>query len=409
MSKAKPHPCAQAHRRRRHPPHPKRPTMSDPIYLDYNATTPVAPQVLDAMLPWLREQFGNPSSAHVFGQRAAQAISTARRQVADLIGARPQEIVFTGCATEANNLALLGAAQALVDSGSAKRHLVLSAIEHPAVMAPAMRLRAQGWEVTVMQVDAWGQVSTDLVQQALRDDTALVSVMHANNEVGTLQPIADIARLTRPRGILLHTDAAQSAGKVPVDVDALGVDLLTLAGHKFYAPKGVGALYVRGGTAMRAVLHGADQEQGLRPGTENVAAIVALGAAAALARDTLAATSAHMLAMRERLQHGLAAAISGLQLNGHPEQRLPNTLHLSFPGVTGRALLAQAGAIVAASVGSACHSEQDAVSGVLAAMGVDAKRAAGAVRLSVGRLTTADEIDRATKGLTAAWQALQSG
>ena len=383
--------------------------MNDPIYLDYNATTPVAPQVLDAMLPWLREQFGNPSSSHVFGQRAAQAVRTARRQVADLIGAKPHEIVFTGCATEANNLALLGAAQALVESGSTKRHLVLSAVEHPAVMAPAMHLRAQGWEVTIVPVDTWARVSTEQVHQALREDTALVSIMHANNEVGTLQPIADIARLTRPRGILLHTDAAQSAGKVPLAVDELGVDLLTLAGHKFYAPKGVGALYVRSGTAMRAVLHGADQEQGLRPGTENVAAIVALGAAAALANDTLAATSAHMLTLRDRLHRGLRAAVSGLQLNGHPEQRLPNTLHLSFPGVSGRALLAHAAAVVAASVGSACHSEQDAVSGVLAAMGLDAKRAAGAVRLSVGRMTTVDEIDRATNGLLAAWHVLQSG
>ena len=379
--------------------------MIDPIYLDYNATTPVAPQVLDAMLPWLREQFGNPSSTHPFGQRAAQALAVARQQVADLIGAQAQEIVFTGCATEANNLALLGAASAL---GTTKRHLVISAVEHPAVMAPALLLREQGWRVTVLPVDRFGRIAPDRLAAALEPDTALVSVMHANNEVGTLQPIREIAHLTRERGILLHTDAAQSAGKVPLDVDELGVDLLALAGHKFHAPKGVGALYVRAGTPIRPVLQGAEQEHGLRPGTENVAAIVALGAAAVLARDSLGTIPAHMRALRERLHEQLATAIPGLLLNGHPEHRLPNTLHVSFPGVSGRALLSEAAAVVAASVGSACHSEQDAVSGVLAAMGADAARAAGAVRLSVGRTTTFEEIERAALGLITAWQRLRT-
>ena len=382
--------------------------MTDPIYLDYNATTPVAPEVLDAMLPWLREQFGNPSSTHPLGRRAAQAVATARRQVADMIGAQPQEIVFTGCATEANNLALLGVTRAVTVSGATERHLVISAVEHPAVMAPAMQLREQGWHVTVLPVDTFGRVSPGQLGEALRPDTALVSVMHANNEVGTLQPIADIAQLTRERGILLHTDAAQSAGKLPLNVDDLGVDLLTLAGHKFYAPKGVGALYVRGGTPILPVLHGADHEAGLRPGTENVAAIVALGAAAALVSDSLGTVPAHMRALRDRLHGHLAAAIPGLQLNGHPEHRLPNTLHLSFPGVSGRALLSAAEDVVAASVGSACHSEHDAVSGVLAAMGADAAHAAGAVRLSVGRMTTAEEIECAARGLLAAWQRLKS-
>ncbi len=379
--------------------------MSNPIYLDYNATTPIAPEVLEAMLPWLRDQYGNPSSSHALGQRAAQAVATARRQVSDLLGAQPQEIVFTACATEANNLALLGVARAVVASGSGKRHLVVSAIEHPAVMAPAMQLRAQGWDVTVVPVDSFGRVSAEQVGSVLRDDTALVSIMHANNEVGSLQPIADIAQHTRQRGIVLHTDAAQSAGKVPLSVDELGIDLLTLAGHKFYAPKGIGALYVRSGIAIRPVLFGADQEHGLRPGTENVASIVALGVAAKLAAESLATTASHLLAMRDRLHHGLAASIPDLQLNGHLAQRLPNTLHLSFPGVSGRALLAEAADAVAASVGSACHSENDAVSGVLAAMGIDATRAAGAVRLSVGRMTTFDEVDRAMEALTKAWHA----
>ena len=377
--------------------------MSAPIYLDHNATTPVAQEVLDAMLPWLREQHGNPSSSHVYGQRAAQAVATARAQVADLIGAQPAEIVFTGCATEANNLALCGVAQAVP---AQRRHLVISAVEHPAVMAPALYLRYQGWEVTALPVDSFGRVSVDDVARALRPDTALVSVMHANNEVGTLQPVAGIAALTRPRGILLHTDAAQSAGKLRVDVDELCVDLLTLAGHKFNAPKGVGALYVRAGTPIRAIVHGADQEHGLRPGTENVASIVALGAAAALASASLPGLSTQLQALRDRLHAQLEAGVSGLQLNGHPNHRLPNTLHVSFPGVSGRALLADAADTVAASVGSACHSEHDAVRGVLAAMAIDAARANGAVRLSVGRTTRTDDIDRAAAALVAAWTRL---
>jgi cysteine desulfurase len=379
--------------------------MRDPIYLDYNATTTVAPEVLDAMLPWLRDQFGNPSSTHPLGRRAAQAVATARHQVADLIGAHPQEIVFTGSATEANNLALLGVARAL---GTARRHLVISAIEHPAVMAPAMFLRDQGWDVTVVPVDGFGRISLEDLEKALRAETALVSVMHANNEVGTVQPICEIARLTRERGIVLHTDAAQSPGKLALHVDELGVDLLTLAGHKFYAPKGVGALYVRSGTPIRSVLHGAEQEHGLRPGTENVASIVALGAAAVAAQRSLPTASEHMREMRDHLHRRLAAAIPELKLNGHPEHRLPNTLHVSFPGVSGRALLGEAADAVAASVGSACHSEHDAVSGVLAAMGADAARAAGAVRLSVGRGTTLDEIERAAEAFVRAWQQIHT-
>ena len=377
--------------------------MPDPIYLDHNATTPVAPEVFDAMLPWLREQHGNPSSSHVFGKRASSAVAAARAQVASLIGAQPAEIVFTGCATEANNLALCGVALTVP---AQRRHLVISAVEHPAVTAPALYLRSQGWDVTLLPVDAFGRVSVDDVERALRPDTALVSVMHANNEVGTLQPVAEIASLTRPRGIMLHTDAAQSAGKLRVDVDELGVDLLTLAGHKFNAPKGVGALYVRAGTPIRSITHGADQEHGLRPGTENVALIVALGAAAALARASLPALTAQLRTLRDRLDVQLQAGVPGLRLNGHPDQRLPNTLHVSFPGIGGRNLLAEASDTLAASVGSACHSEQDAVSGVLAAMGFDAERAIGAVRLSVGRTTQTVDVDKAAEALIAAWNHL---
>jgi len=364
--------------------------MNTPIYLDYNATTPVALDVADAIQPFLDMHFGNPSSSHVYGLSARQAVAEARASVAALIGAQDDEIIFTGSATEANNLALLGVANA---SAHTKRHLVISAIEHPSVIQPALHLREMGWELTVVAVDSYARVDPYAVAAAVRPDTALVSIMHANNEVGTIQSIAEIARLIKPMGVLFHADAAQSAGKIELDVDALGVDLLTLAGHKFYATKGVGALYVRSGTPIKPILFGADQEHGLRPGTENVPLIVGLGAAARLARERLPAATKKLQALRDALHERLAAAIPGLALNGHPTERLPNTLHLSFPGISGRDLLSRVAGQVAASVGSACHSEADAVSGVLAAMGCDADRARGAVRLSVGWMTTPEEIE----------------
>jgi cysteine desulfurase len=326
----------------------------------------------------------------------------ARGDVAALIGARAEEIVFTGSATEANNLALVGVTRALPD----KRHLVISAVEHPAVMKPALYLRNAGWEVTVVPVDATGRVAAEDVRKALRKDTVLVSVMHANNEVGTLQPVAEIARLAKAQGILIHTDAAQSAGKVALDVEALGVDLLTLAGHKFYAPKGVGALYIRHGTPIAPILHGAGQEGGLRPGTENVAFIVGLGAAARLARERQSYSSGRLRSLRDRLHQALLASLPGLQLNGHPEQRLPNTLHVSFPNVSGKDLLDKVAGEVAASVGSACHAHGDQGGGVLAAMGLDSGRTRGAVRLSVGVWTTEEEIDEAASALAKGWARL---
>jgi len=377
--------------------------MSDPVYLDYNATTPVAPEVAEAMQPFLHAQFGNPSSSHDRGQSARAAVFEARCAVAALIGATAEEIIFTGCATEANNLALLGVAAA---TGPEPGHLVISAVEHPAVMQPALHLRQRGWDVSVVPVDGYGRVAPEAVAAVLRPDTALVSIMHANNEVGTMQPVAEIAALTRPRNIRLHTDAAQSAGKIAVNVDALGVDLLTLAGHKFYATKGIGVLYVRAGTPIQAITFGADQERGLRPGTENVPAMGGLGVAARLARERLPEATVQLQHWRDRLHTRLAAAIPGLVLNGHLDERLPNTLHLSFPGVTGRMLLQAASGEVAASLGSACHSEHDTVSGVLAAMGIDTARAAGAVRLSVGMMTTDEDMDRAAAGLIAAWRQL---
>ena len=379
--------------------------MNAPVYLDYNATTPVDPLVAQAIEPYLHQHFGNPSSSHVYGRNAHAAVERARQQVAGLIAAKTDEIVFTGCATEANNLAIRGAARALRDRG---RHVITSAVEHPAVEQPCQRLNDDGWEVTVIPVDSYGRVDPDNLSAALRDDTVLVSIMHANNEVGTIQPIEEIAAITRPRGILLHTDAAQSAGKIPVVVDDLGVDLLTLAGHKFYAPKGVGVLYVRQGTALQPVLVGAGHEAGLRPGTENVPAIAGLGEAARIAAERGPRHSEQLRRLRDQLHTRLAEAIPGLLLNGHPEQRLPNTLNLSFPGADGRDLLAHAAAEVAASVGSACHEDGDAVSGVLGAMGIEADRARGAVRLSLGRTSSDAEIERAAKALIAAWQACVS-
>ena len=378
--------------------------MSPPLYLDYNATTPVAPAVVEAIEPYLREHFGNPSSSHVLGRRTHEAVEQARARVASLIGARVGEVVFTGCATEANNLAILGVSRALQARG---RHLITSAVEHPSVSQPTAHLRAEGWEVTVLGVDAYGRVSPEALAAALREDTVLVSVMHGNNEVGTVQPIAELAALARRRGVPFHTDAAQTLGKIPVDVQALGVDLLTLAGHKFYAPKGIGALFVREGTPIASVLFGAGHEHGLRPGTENVPHIVGLGAAASLAQERLPTIAERLCERRDALHRQLAEAIPGLVLNGHPQERLPNTLNLSFPGVSGRELLAGTGS-VAASVGSACHEETDVVSGVLGAMGVEAERALGAVRLSIGEPTRDQEIHRAADDLVAAWQALSS-
>ena len=370
--------------------------MTRPVYLDYNATTPVAAEVVEAMLPYLVEHYGNPSSSHPYGGKAAEAVRDARESVARLLGAAADEIVFTGSATEANNLALLGVARALA---GAKRHLVVSAVEHPAVIEPALHLQSEGWDLSVIPVDAHGRVDPSDIAAALRPDTALVSVMHANNEVGTLQPVAEIAAITKARGILLHTDAAQSAGKIPLNVDALGVDLLTLAGHKFYAPKGVGALYIRTGTPIKPIQFGADQERGLRPGTENVPQMVGLGAAARLARQRLPAATEKLRLLRDALHQRLAAAVPGLKLNGHPTERLPNTLHVSFPGITGGELLSRVDGQVAASLGSACHSGADAVSGVLAAMGCDVNRALGAVRLSVGWMSTPEEMESAATAL----------
>ena len=371
---------------------------SAPIYLDYNATTPIAPEVLEAMLPYLRTHFGNPSSQHGYGAAAHAAIAQARCEVAKLIAADPDEIVFTSGGTEATNHALKGLAFAAMDGD--RRRIVLSAVEHPATLETARVLQRFGFEVVQIGVDRYGVIDLAQLARVLSPQTLVVSLMQANNETGTVQPVAAAAEAAHRHGALLHVDAAQSAGKIAVDVSVLGADLLTLAGHKLYAPKGVGALYVRAGVALENLVHGAGQESGRRAGTENVPYAVALGAACRIAGDGLEANAAHMTAMRDRLWVRLQRELGERAvLNGHPQDRLPNTLNVSFAGCIGSELLT-ALPKVAASTGSACHDGRITVSPVLAAMGIDPTIARGAVRFSVGRSTTGDEIDTAATLVT---------
>ena len=370
-----------------------------PVYLDYNATTPIDPQVVEVMTPYLVEHFGNPSSPHPYGVTAKRAVEEARRQLADLIGCKPNELFFTSGGTEANNTAVKGVAAAHREKG---QHIITSVVEHPAVSEPCEYLRDHGYRITVLPVDRYGQVDPADLQEAITPETILVSIMHANNEVGTIQPIQRIAAIAQQAGALLHTDAAQSVGKIPVRVDELGVDLLTVAGHKLYAPKGVGALYVRDGVQLPKFMHGASHESDRRAGTENVLEIVGLGAAAQLATQELEETTAHLRATRDRLWDGLSAQIDDLQLNGHPKERLPNTLNVSFRGIEVDDLLYELWDDVAASAGAACHSAGVSVSAVLEAMQVRLEYAMGTLRFSTGRMTTMDEIDRAVEAIVAA-------
>jgi cysteine desulfurase len=374
-----------------------------PIYLDYNATTPLDPAVIEAMLPYLRQHFGNPSSTHPYGKLAHDAVEAARRQVAELLGAQPDEIVFTGGGSEASNHAIKGAVFAklhgIFGRWARGAHVITSAVEHPATLQPCAFLKRLGCKVTILPVDRHGLVDPDAVRKALDRGTTLVSIMHANNEVGTIQPIREIAAVAHERGALVHTDAAQSLGKVGVDVGQLGVDLLSVAGHKLYAPKGVGALYVRKGVVLEPLIHGAGHESGRRAGTENVPYVVALGTACALARQGLPEVTERLWRLRERLWDRLRAALGErVVLNGHPERRLPNTLNVNFVGHVGAELLERVPEI-AASTGSACHEGTISQSPVLCAMGVPPEIGRGAVRLSVGRLTTDDDIDRAAAAL----------
>ena len=365
-----------------------------PIYLDYNATTPIAPEVADAMLPFLRGSFGNPSSAHPYGREAHKAVDQARQQVAALLNASPTEIVFTSGGTESNNTVIKGVAEKYQDRG---KHIIVSAIEHPAVLEPCRWLATRGYSITILPVDDLGRVSIHDVASALTPNTILISIMLANNEVGTLQPITEIAELAHRQGVLVHTDAAQAVGKIPVDAKALDVDFMSVAGHKLYAPKGIGVLYIREGLSLPKFMHGASHESNRRAGTENVLEIAGLGAAAELARTTMDETVNYLQAMRDRLWDHLSQQVEGVRRNGDPDHCLPNTLSVSFKGVEANTLLDRIGDRVAASAGAACHADQVEVSVVLQAMAVPLDYAMGTLRLTTGRLTTADEIDEAAK------------
>ncbi len=359
-----------------------------PIYLDYNASTPIDPAVAAAMLPFLDEGFGNPSSGHWASAPAKAALEDARGQVAGLLGCAPDEIVFTSGGSEANNLAIKGTFFALRHKGE---HIVTTQVEHPAILAPCRFLERLGATVTYLPVDATGRVDPESVRRAITPRTILFSVIHANNEVGTIQPIEEAGAIAREHGIRFHTDAAQSVGKIPTKVDTLGVDLLTIAGHKLYAPKGVGALYVRRGVELEPLIHGAGHEQGRRAGTESALLAVGLGTACTLAQDL--APMERVQALRDRFWRALQDRFGDrVVLNGHPEDRLPNTLNVSFVGMIGAEVLARLDG-VAASTGSACHSGRVELSPVLAAMGVPERIGMGAVRFSLGRQTTDAEID----------------
>lgn len=358
------------------------------IYLDYNASTPIAPDVVEAMRTFLDQAYGNPSSGHWAGRPAREAVERARDQVAGLLGCASNEVVFTSGGSEANNHSLKGVAFALRHKGN---HIITSKVEHPATLVPCEYLSKLGYKITHVPVDMHGLVNPDDVRRALTSQTILVSIMHANNEVGTVEPVEEISRITRDRGILFHTDAAQSAGKIPTKVDDLGVDLLSIAGHKLYAPKGIGALYIRRGTPIEPLIHGAGHEGGRRAGTESALLTAALGAAAELAANLEPMT--HVRALRDEFWRQLQVALgSRVALNGHPQHRLPNTLNVSFLGRVGAEVLSRLDG-VAASTGSACHSGHIELSPVLQAMGIAPGIGMGAVRFSLGRATTKDEID----------------
>jgi cysteine desulfurase len=379
-----------------------------PIYLDYNATTPTDPRVVGAMLPYLTTHFGNPSSTHEYGTAPADALTQARERIARLIGARPEEMIFTGSGSEANNLAISGAVLAHTRTGARPAHIVTQTTEHPAVLATCQALhRLHGVQATYLPVDAEGRVDPQELAAAITAHTILVSIMLANNETGTIQPITELARITHEHGALFHTDAAQAVGKIPVDVAALGVDLLTVVGHKMYAPKGVAALHARAGTRLEPLIHGGGQERGMRAGTENIAYAVALGAAAELAAADLAAGEPErQRRLRDDLHHLLTERLPGrVLLNGHPTQRLPNTANLALTQNRGDDILAAAPGI-AASTGSACHAGTTEPSPVLTAMALG-ERARSAVRLSIGRWTTPDDIAQAVTQLAHAATSLK--
>jgi len=359
------------------------------IYLDYNATTPIDPAVAVAMRPFILEQFGNPSSAHVLGRAAREALDAARASVAALIGAAPEEIVFTSGGTESSNWAIKGAARLRESAG---RHMVTTVVEHPATLKPMRALERLGFSRTEVGVDETGLIDPEDIRRAMRPETILISVMHAQNEVGTIEPVAEIGRIARAAGVLFHVDAAQSVGKIPADVREIGADFVSIAGHKMYAPKGIGALYIRRGVEIEPLLHGAPQESGRRAGTENVIMAVGMGKAAELAAEHVKEGS--LQEIRDYFWDRLSATFTDrVVLNGHPTKRLPSTVNVSFPGHVGGEILSKTEG-VCASTGAACHSGDTKPSAVLTAMGLDVGRAVGTIRFSVGRPTRRAEIDR---------------
>jgi len=370
------------------------------VYLDNNATTPLDPRVLDAMLPYLRDKFGNAASRnHAFGWEAEQGVEKARAQVAELIGASAKEIIFTSGATESDNIAIKGVAHMYRDKGN---HLIIQETEHKAVIDPAKFLEQNGFEVTVLGVDKYGMIRLDELKAAMKDTTTLVSIMFANNETGTLQPVAEIGRLCKERDIIFHSDAAQAVGKVPIDVEAMGIDLLSISGHKMYGPKGVGALYVRRKkprVRCEPVVHGGGHERGMRSGTLNVPAIVGLGEACAIAQAEMPEESKRITALRERLWKGLQANLDEIALNGHPDKRLPTTLNVSFLYVEGESLMMGFNDI-AVSSGSACTSASLEPSYVLKALGVGDELAHSSIRFSLGRFTTEADVDHTIRRVT---------
>jgi cysteine desulfurase len=363
------------------------------VYFDYNATTPLAPEVIEAVVRATRDQFGNASSVHHFGQQAKAVLDEARSTVALLIGGDPSEVVFTSGGTEADNFGIRGSAEALEPSG--RRHLIAGAIEHEAVLNTLKALTRRGWRTTLVPVDSTGVASPDRLRELITDDTAVVSVMHANNEIGTIQPIAELARIAHQHGALMHTDAVQSVGKIPVDVRALGVDLLSLSAHKFNGPKGAGALWVKRGTRMQPILTGGKHERSRRAGTENVPAIAGLGVAAHLAAGKMAAEGARVGALRDRLEAGILKGVPGTVVNGAPELRVPNTTNISFDRVEAESLLIALDLDgIAVSTGSACSSGTLEPSHVLRAMGFPAHRTQNSLRFSLGLFSTEEEVDR---------------
>lgn len=366
--------------------------MIPPIYLDYNGTTPHDPEVIAAMRPFFESEFGNPSSSHWYGIGPRRAVEAARAQVASAIGCDPDEILFTSGGTESNNHAVKSVARLMKDQGN---HIITSEIEHPAVLEVCRFLETEGCRVTYLPVDGTGIVRVSDVENVICPETILVSIMHANNETGAIQPIAEIGALAKAKNIIIHTDAAQSVGKIPTDVRKLNVSLLTIAGHKVYAPKGIGALYIQKPLKLKPFCHGAGQEDGRRAGTENVIEIVGLGKACEIVCRDLEKNMSHMERLRDRLHGGIAAKIDQVRLNGHPDLRLPNTLSLSFYGLEANRILEEIGLEVAASAGAACHSDTVEISHVLTAMNIPEDWSKGTVRFSIGKMTTETEIDRA--------------